>query len=220
MSSFPDGMLESIGPVRWRLQVPHLGLADFRHLQKLGLRQYTRRPPLVTIAVCAAIGVAIGPLITLAASYWDVWIDGSVALGSGRRTLLIFEDDRFSWAMTALVIAIVAATWLFFVANYRVIVRRIFNTSRRDMPYWSLEVGEDGLQMSWNKVTMTVPWSDVRSLRSNKAATFLTFDAYYKAVGISHAAFATDADRDAWLDFMTAKIGPKSSLVGTPRETN
>jgi len=199
--------------MRWRLQVPHLGLADFRHLQKFALRQYRRRPTPVTIAVCAAIGLAIGLLPTVAASYWDIWIDGTVAFGIGRRTLLIFEDDRFSWAMTALVIAIVAATWLFFVANYRVIVRRIFNASRRDLPYWSLEVGEDGLQMIWNKVTMTVLWSDVRSLQSNKTATFLAFDAYYKAVGISHAAFAADADRDAWLAFMKAKIAPKSSLL-------
>jgi hypothetical protein len=220
MSSFPDGMLESIGPMRWRLQVPHLGLADFRHLQKLGLRQYTRRPTLMTLVICAAIGVAIGPLTALAASYWDLWTDGTVAFGIGRRTLLIFEDDRFSWAMTALVVAVVAATWLFFVANYRVIVRRIFNASRRDLPYWSLEVGEHGLQMIWNKVTMTVLWSNVRSLQSNKTATFLTFDAYYKAVGISHAAFATDAGRDAWLAFMKAKIAPKGSLVETSRKMN
>jgi hypothetical protein len=204
-------MPESIGPIRWRLRVPHLGLADFRQLQRLALRQYTRRPTLLTIVACAAIGLAIGLLPTLAAGYWDVWMDGSVALGIGRRPFLIFEDDLFFWAVTALVIAIVAATWLFFVMNYRVMVRRIYEASRRNMPHWSLEVGEDGLQMVWSKVTMTVGWSAVRSLHSNSTATFLTFDAYFKAVGISHGGFATDAERDACLAFMTEKIPPAKS---------
>ena len=198
-------MPESIGPIRWQLQVPHLGLADFRYLQRLAMRQYRRRPTLMTIVVCAAIGVAIG-LLLLAAGHWDVWMDGGVAFGSGRRSFVIFEDDRFSWAVTALVIASVAATWLFFVVNYRVLVRRIYEMSRRTMPQWSLEVGEDGLRMVWTKVIMTVAWSDIRGLQSNGTATFLTFDAYFRAAGISHAAFATDADRDAWLTFMKAKV--------------
>jgi hypothetical protein len=212
-------MPESIGPVRWRLQVPHLGLADFRHLQRLALRQYTRRPTLLTIVVCATIGLAIGLLPTLAVGYWNVWMDGSVTFGIGRRSLILFEDNRFSWAVTVLVIAIVAATWLFFVINYRVMVRRIYEPSRRNMPYWSLEVGEGGLQMVWNKVTMTVAWSDVRSLHSNSTATFLTFDAYFRAVGISHAGFAAAADREAFLTFLRSKI-PSSSSIETRHPVN
>jgi hypothetical protein len=204
-------MPESIGPIRWQLQVPHLGLADYRHLQRFGLRQHTRRPTPMTSVVCVAIVFVMGLLSPLAARSWDVWMDGSVTLGIGRRSLLIFEDDGFSWAVTALVIAIVAATWLFFVMNYRAVLRRIYEASRRNMPHWSLDVGEDGLRMVWNKVTMTVAWSDVRSLHSTRTATFLTFDAYFQSAGISHAAFMTDADRDAWLQFMKSKIAPTKS---------
>ncbi|MBN9085895.1 MAG: hypothetical protein J0J01_03210 [Reyranella sp.] len=60
MSSFPDAVAESIGPVRWRLQVPHLGLTDYRKLQRLMLRQYARRSRRTIIAICAAIGLAMG----------------------------------------------------------------------------------------------------------------------------------------------------------------
>ena len=202
-------MPESIGPVRWRLQMLHLGLADYRHLQRLVLRQYVRRSSRTTrIAVCAAIGLAIGLLPSLAAGYWDVWLDGSVAVGIGRRPLLILEDDRFRWAALALALVGAAGMWLYVVASYRWLMRRLHDTARRTTPHWSLEVGEDGLHMVLNEVTVTIPWTDVRGLQSSRTASFLTLRGYFKALGISHAGFATDVEREACLAFMTAKIPP------------
>jgi hypothetical protein len=210
MSSFPSFVPESVGPIRWRLQVPHLGLTDYRHLQRVGLQPHLRGLRPATIAVCALIGLAIGLLPMAAADHWHIWVDGSVAIGSGRRSFVVLEDEDFWMAVIVLVIASVAATWIYFVANYRAIVRRIHQASLRAMPYWSLEVGEDGLRMVWNEVAATVPWSDLRGLHSSPTATFLTFDTYFKAVGVSHAGFATDAEREACLAFMKAKIPARS----------
>jgi hypothetical protein len=208
MSSFPS-LIESIGLVRWRLQVPHVGLADYRYLQRVGLRPYLRRVTPMRFAVCLLIGLAIGTSLALAVDHWHVWVDGTVGIGAGRHPFLIFEDDDVWMAMAALVAASVAATWLLFVTNYRLLVRRIYEASRRAMPYWSLEVGEDGLHMVWNEVALTIPWSDLKGLQSRSTATFLTFDAYFRAVGISHAGFATDAEREACLAFMRAKISTR-----------
>jgi hypothetical protein len=199
-------MPESIGPLRWRLEVPHLGLADYRRLQRLGLRQQARRSTPKSFAIGFAIGGVIGALVVLAAAYWNIWMDSSMAVGIGRRRLLVLEDDAF-WCV---VLAVAVAIGLCTVVNYRMLVRRIYDTSRRKMSSWSLEVGEDGLRMVWNEVMMTVPWSKLHSVRSNATATFLTVDAYITAVGISHTGFTTDADREACLAFLKAKI-PASS---------
>jgi hypothetical protein len=211
MSSFPDAVAEAIGPVRWRLQVPHLGLADFRRLQSLMLRQYARRSRRTMIAVCAAIGLAIGLLPTLAAGHWNVWLRGSLAFGIGLRTLLIVEYDRVQWALIALALASAVVTWLFFAVGYRVLIRRIYDTARRTTPQWSLEIGENGLHMVLNEIAATIPWSDVLSLQSTKTASFLALKGYLKALGIAHAGFSTDAERDACLAFMTAKIATAKS---------
>lgn len=129
-------------------------------------------------------------------------MDSSVAVGIGRRPLLVLEDDAFWYVVLAVAVAIGLCN----VVKYRMLVRRIYDTSRGKMSSWSLEVGEDGLHMVWNEVTMTVPWSKLRNVQSTATATFLTVDAYITAVGISHAGFATAADREACLAFLKAKI--------------
>jgi hypothetical protein len=197
-------MAESIGPVRWRLEVPHLGLADFRRLQRLGMRQYARRSTAKSFAIGFTIGGVIGALVVLVAATSDIWMDSSITMGIGRRRLLVLEDDAF-WGV---VLAVAVAIGLCNVVNYRMLVRRIYDTSRRAIPNWFLDVGEGGLHMVWNEVTMTIPWSKLRGMHSNRTATFLTVDAYLRAVGISHAAFAADAEREACLAFMRAKIPP------------
>ena len=207
MSSFPSRTVDPIGSIRWQLQVPHLGLADYRRLQRLGLRQQARRSTPKSFAIGFTIGGAIGAVVVLAAAYWNVWTDSSLAVGIGRRRLLVLEDDAFWYVVLAVSVAMGLCT----VINYRRVVRRIYDTSRSKIPTWSLEVGEDGLRMVWKEVTMTVLWSKLRRVQSNATATFLTVDAYITAIGISHAAFATDAQRDACLAFMRSKIPPSPS---------
>lgn len=81
-------MPESIGPVRWRLQVPHLELTDFRHLQRLMLRQYAKRPSTPRlIALWIAIALMFGLLPDLAVHHWHIWLDGNMAVGIGLRRL-------------------------------------------------------------------------------------------------------------------------------------
>jgi len=200
-------MPDSIGPLRWQFEVPHLGLADFRRLQRLGLRQHTRRSTSKSFAIAFAIGGAIGALVVLAAAYSDIWMDSSMTVGIGRRRLLVLEDEAF-WGV---VLAVAVVMGLCTAVNYRMLVRRIYDTSRRKMPTWSLDVGEDGLHMVWNEVTMTVPWSKLRNVQSTATATFLTVDAYIPAVGVSHAGFAADAEREACLAFIAAKVPPAKS---------
>jgi len=156
---------------------------------------------------------------TLAAGHWNVRVGGNLAFGIGLHTLLIVEHHRIQWALIALALAGAVVTWLFLVANYRVLMRRIYDTSLRTTPHWSLEIGENGLYMVLNEITATIPWLDVLSLQSSMTASFLTLKGYFKALGISHAGFATDADRDACLAFLKAKI-PASSPVETERPMN
>lgn len=207
MSSSPSRVLESIGQVHRQLRVPHLGLADYRYLQRVGLRSYLRRTH-TQVLIGVLVGMAIVLLPMLAVDYLDIRMGGRVVVGSGDHRLLIINRDHLGLAVLALVAFGAVATWICVVTRYRWLIRRIHEGSRRAMPYWSLDVGEDGLRMVWNQVSAAVPWSDVRDLHSNRTATFLVFDTYFKAIGISHAGFATDAEREAWLAFMKAKIPP------------
>ena len=84
---------------------PHLGLADFRRLQRLGLREYARRSTLKSFAIGFAIGGVIGALVAVAAAR-NIWMDSSVAVGIGRRPLLVLEDDAFWYVVLAVAVAI------------------------------------------------------------------------------------------------------------------
>ena len=125
-------MPESIGPVRWRLQMPHVGLADFRHLQRLLLRQYAKRPSTPRlIAIWIAIALAFGLLPDLAVHHWNIWLDGNMAVGIGLRPLPLIEQVRFRWVVFALVLAGIFAAWLLYVLSYWILIRPIYDGSLR-----------------------------------------------------------------------------------------